>query len=324
MSTNTTSSLPPGITDPSQCTLDICPIELATIPYIPTLPGNLLYLAIFVIAIIANLVLGIRYKTWSFMAGMASGGALEVLGYVGRVMLNKNPFNGDAFLMYLICATIAPVFLTAAVYLCLSRVVIVYGESLSFLRPRTYTILFITCDFISLVLQAAGGAIVSTTDDRATSDIGLHIMQSGLIFQVVSLVVFMVLCAVFFVRVRQSHRAGREKLDLNPDFVELRSSRRFAFFLYAFSVATVAMVARCGYRVAELSEGFNGAIWGNEIEFMVLEGALISICVILMTGAHPGWCFSRRFKEAGYAMKNLKAGKGEVNEASNLTDNSST
>ena len=44
---------------------------------------------------------------------------------------------------YLICVTIASVFLTAAIYLCLARIVIVYGENLSIFRPRTYTILFI-------------------------------------------------------------------------------------------------------------------------------------------------------------------------------------
>lgn len=44
---------------------------------------------------------------------------------------------------YLICVTIASIFFTAAIYLCLARVVVVFGEKLSFLRPRTYTILFI-------------------------------------------------------------------------------------------------------------------------------------------------------------------------------------
>jgi len=44
---------------------------------------------------------------------------------------------------YLICVTIASIFFTAAIYLCLARVVVIYGEKLSYLRPRTYTVLFI-------------------------------------------------------------------------------------------------------------------------------------------------------------------------------------
>lgn len=95
-----TTELPPGITDTSQCTLDICSVSLASIPYIPSLGGNIIFLAIFAITIVAHLGLGIRYKTWGFMAAILMGGILEVLGYVGRVQLNNNPFNKDSFLLY--------------------------------------------------------------------------------------------------------------------------------------------------------------------------------------------------------------------------------
>ena len=44
---------------------------------------------------------------------------------------------------YLICITIAPVFITASIYLCLARIIVVYGEHLSRFRPRFYTITFI-------------------------------------------------------------------------------------------------------------------------------------------------------------------------------------
>lgn len=131
-----------------------------------------------------------------------------------------------------------------------------------------------TCDFISLVLQAAGGAIVSMSDDKATSDIGLRIMQAGLIFQVVSLLVFVALCAVFFVRVWQCRKNGDIRGQLNAGFADLRESRRFRFFLWAFSIATIAMITRCGYRIAELAEGFNGKIWGNQMEFMILVSCI--------------------------------------------------
>jgi hypothetical protein len=69
------------------------------------------------------------------------------------------------------------------IYLCLARIVIVHGEDLSRFKPRTYTIVFCTCDFICLVLQAAGGAIASTANTASSSNLGKNIMLAGLIFQ---------------------------------------------------------------------------------------------------------------------------------------------
>jgi hypothetical protein len=66
--------------------------------------------------------------------------------------MNSNPLNSNNFLSYLVCLTIVPVFLLPSVYLCLSRIVVIYGENASRFRPRTYTLLFVCYDFISLFL----------------------------------------------------------------------------------------------------------------------------------------------------------------------------
>ena len=88
--------------------------------------------------------------------------ALEVIGYVGRVLIEINPSDNNAFLIYLICVTIAPVLLCAGIYLCLARIVTIYGTSLYRFKPCTYTIVFCSCDLFSLVLQGLGGGIAAT------------------------------------------------------------------------------------------------------------------------------------------------------------------
>lgn len=107
---------------------------------------------------------------------------------------------------YLIPLTIAPAFFTAAIYICLGKIVIIYGETISRLRPRTYTIIFVTCDVIALILQAAGGAITSIADDdqQDLRDTGVNIMIAGLAFQVASLTLFIVMASEFALRVRKS------------------------------------------------------------------------------------------------------------------------
>ena len=150
------------------CNLTVCDLSLAQVEYIPSIGGNSLYIAIFAICLALQIYFGIRYKTWGYMTATISGFALEIIGYAGRIMLWQNPFDNNAFLIYIVCLTIGPAFLSAAIYLCLARIVIVYGEGLSRFYPRTYTLLFCTCDFIALVLQAVGGAITSTATDHST------------------------------------------------------------------------------------------------------------------------------------------------------------
>jgi hypothetical protein len=185
-------------------------------------------------------------------------------------------------------------------------------------------------DFISLILQAGGGTIVSMADNKEFGDMGLHIMQAGLAFQVASLLGFILLCCHF------AHACHRRRDEQNPRLAKLRALRRFRFFLWsessrplyctvllpppetklrkltkhcvvaALSIATIAMLTRCAFRIAELSEGFHGDIWYNEVDYMVLEGAMVSLCVILLTVGHPGVCFAGQYHEADFQLRGGK------------------
>jgi RTA1 like protein len=79
-----------------------------------------------------------------------------------------------------------------------------YPSGISRLQPKSYTRIFISCDPVSLILQATGCAIASLADptDQKQSDLGVHIMVAGLAFQVFSLMLFMALFLDFGVRVR--------------------------------------------------------------------------------------------------------------------------
>ena len=131
--------------------------------------------------------------------------------------MHSNPFLKTNFLMYLVTLTIAPAFLSAAIYLCLARIVVVYGEDRSRFRPRTYTIIFCTADFFALLLQAVGGAIASGASSQSSvsdvlrshvilltstqTQLGINIMLAGLSCQVASLLLFASCCTEFALRV---------------------------------------------------------------------------------------------------------------------------
>lgn len=281
------------------CSLTSCDLTLAAFDYRASLPGNSLYAAIFGIYLILNIFFGIRHKVWGFMTAMCIGLAGEVIGYIARILLWKNPFDptGNDFLVYLICLTISPALMSAAIYLCLGRIVVVFGESISRFRPRTYTLIFCSCDLLSLVLQAAGGAMTSTAKTYSTQQTGINIMLAGLSTQVVSLLIFIIMSTDYALRLYRNPGAWDTR------HAALYQSRLFQAFLYGLAVATVTILTRSAFRVAELQGGFHGALANNQISFMVLEGAMITIACTCLTLLHPGIAFQGHWAEANFKFR---------------------
>jgi hypothetical protein len=104
MATSTSSFAdiaPSVLADPEKyCTISTCPLTLAHLLYIPSLPGNALYAVLFGLFLLAQLYLGIRHRTWGFLAGMFGGLVLEVIGYAARMQMHFNPFKQNPFIMF--------------------------------------------------------------------------------------------------------------------------------------------------------------------------------------------------------------------------------
>lgn len=153
----------PGYVPGFVCTLKTCSVkQWGFIHYRPSMPGNVLFMVIFGGIGLVQLFLGVKYKTGLVCIAMLLGLDCEFMGYIARVLMNGDPFYRPYFLWYLICLTIGPAFMAAAIYLCLGRIVVVYGEEISRIRARTYTVFFFGCDVLSLFIQAGGGGIAAS------------------------------------------------------------------------------------------------------------------------------------------------------------------
>ncbi|KAK5446349.1 Envelope glycoprotein gp160 [Exophiala xenobiotica] len=293
--------------DPANCTYTTCSVtEYGQLTYIPSLPGNAFYLAMFAAAAIAQLALGITYRTWSFTIGMLCGCALEILGYVARIQLHYNDFDNNHFIVYLVGLTIAPAFFSGSIYLCLARIIAVYGTGVSVLSPRAITVVFVCSDFFSLVLQAAGGALASLALSKSMLQAGINTMIAGLALQVASTTVFCVVCLQIVARVFM--RPGSFRRDTVG--LAVRETGRFRYFLWGIAIATIAILVRCSFRVAELSKGFGSALANNQVLFMVLDGAMMSVAVLVLTGGHPGLALGREmWREGGITLCGNKSRK---------------
>ncbi|PVH71669.1 RTA1-domain-containing protein [Cadophora sp. DSE1049] len=295
------------ILNPELCTLRTCDLSLGQLEYLPSVWGNAIFVGIFGLLIAIQLYLGIKYKTWGFMTGLILGTVLETVGYVVRILLHYSIFDKDYFILYLIFLTIAPAFISAGIYICLSRIVMLYAPQLSRFKPRTYTIIFCTSDLISLILQAAGGAIASIATTQDDVDTGTDIMIAGLIFQVVSLVTFVLLCCDFALRLHKNRNAW------NTQNASVYSSWKFKAFLYALAISTLCIIIRSTFRAIELFDGFTGKLANDEVLYMILEPPMITIAVVALTVFHPGIGFQGAWDSA---KMNYKEGVADVESSS--------
>lgn len=279
---------PPRPDVPASCTAVSleCPVEGTLYGYYPSLGWNAFFAAFFGLCFIAQVGLGIRYKTWTYMIGVGLGCLAECVGYIGRIMMNDNPYSDSGFQLQIVLLIFAPAFLAAGIYLVLKHAVLQFGEEWSRVRPAWYTYIFIACDISSLVLQSAGGGIAATADDDPDlSDIGTNIMIAGIIWQVVILAVFGVLVTEYVVR------TYRRRDRLSPRALNLWASRRFRCFIAAVFLAYLTIFIRCVYRIPELLGGWGNELMRIESEFIALEGIMIVLCVLAQTVCHPGIFF---------------------------------
>ncbi|TGO82808.1 hypothetical protein BPOR_0754g00030 [Botrytis porri] len=288
------------------CKLGTCPLEYGMVHYQPTLFGNVFYLGIFAALLIIHIIQLCRWKAWSFSCCMFTGLVLEIIGYLGRVQMHYDPFASDPFLIYLICVTIAPVFFTASIYMTYSRVIVHYGPHLSRFSPKVISIIFMAADWIALILQAAGGAIADTAATGAGMNSGTNILVAGLSFQLFGLILYMIVVVEYSFKVR-GERTRRQAANWAAGESKIGGSEsQMRYLCYGLTVATVLILIRSIFRVAELAKGFQSKLANEEMPFMILEGAVMIMATTIMTIFHPGLIIKGNWKESGWELKGWK------------------
>ncbi|KAM0452974.1 hypothetical protein ACHAPV_007479 [Trichoderma viride] len=270
------------------CTLDNCPVEWSILSYQPSLASNIVFAALFAVIGLVHFYLGFRWRTWGFTIPMLVGCITEIIGYIGRILLHNNPFSYPGFLIQIICLTIAPVFYTASIYVTLSQSITYLAPELSRFKPQLFYYIFIPFDIVCLALQAAGGAM--SADTTGSDKTGVNISQAGLSLQVIVLVLFIVAFSDYMFRYLRSGRASGFGWRLTAFFTGLTS-------------ATLLILARCAYRVAELQDGYNGKLIKEEAPFIVLEGVFVFLAASMLCFGHPGLGL-KRDRAGGVKMEN--------------------
>ena len=121
------------------------------------------------------------------------------------------------------------------------------------------------CDIISLAIQTVGGVEVSSSEDLEDINHGGGVMRAGIIFQFSNTAVFAVLILATTLRLWNK---SQTLLDVAgwPAMVSM-------------CVSTLMLLVRNGYRIVELSDGWEGHVMRTEAYLTGLDMAPMAIAI---------------------------------------------
>ncbi|KAI1420015.1 RTA1-domain-containing protein [Xylaria sp. FL1777] len=286
------------------CTLSTCSLSDSFYGYRPNLGIDIFFSIVYVAIIGRCLFITIHKRKWlGYTISVLLGALLELIGFVSRTYGYAHPFVRIGWIIQYSLITFAPVFTSAAIYVCIGRIADYLGRGKFNIRPRLYARIFIPSDLFALLIQASGGGVSFSEHDVPLDggiSTGQGIIIGGLTLQVISLSVFFIL----FMGVIWPNNLFRPKkygkLDQNDTRV-----RNFVIYILT---AIVLIIGRSAFRVAEYSEGIFGSLGHNEVLFIIFDGFPVAIATSLMVIFHPIYMLPttpRASKVAGQELRFL-------------------
>ncbi|CAH2350797.1 hypothetical protein CLIB1423_02S05402 [[Candida] railenensis] len=286
---------------------------------------NIIYVIIFGLAFFYTVGMLWKSRYHWYNITFFCGFGLEFIGFIGRCLSVNDPYNINYYLCQYITLTIAPAFLMAGIYFIFAQLVVIHGRHYSVLKPMWYSYFFIASDVLSLLIQSAGGGAASVASNQhKDAKPGTNTMLAGIIFQVVSMTIFIWFWIEFLLRIYFKHQVvsdvtaeGEEphvlnrksfknffkllfnvksvrdyrqnELDkhYNPKFRDIRTRSLFGWYPLAISLSVIFIYIRCVYRVVELAQGFRGWLITREWPIMVLDAFMVALFAIISFPFHP-------------------------------------
>lgn len=225
-----------------------CPVSMTTQGYYPNKGINVFFAACFGIAMVVTFAVGVKKRTWSYMAFITAGCALEMAGYAARVPLHDNPWNSNAFETQIVAIILGPTLISISIYLTLKHVCLSLNPAISRIRPTLYPFIFVPADVTCLLVQAIGGSIAASAGSKAPNPkllaSGNRAIIAGIVLQVVVLAFFGASALDYYVRAKKWIRTP----EADPEAVSLWNTKKFRMFCYAVAAAYCMILIRCIYR----------------------------------------------------------------------------
>jgi hypothetical protein len=171
---------------------------------------------------------------------------------------------------------VAPALYAASIYMVLGRIIRrLDAEEYAIIRTKWLTKVFVIGDVISFFVQS-GGAGIQATGNLDSFNLGKNIVIAGLIIQIIIFGFFVVVTALFHVRIT--------KLPTSAS-VDLRVSWRK--HMYAMYFCSALILVRNLIRVVEYAQGNDGFIITHEFMLYVFDAVLMFLVTAVYLVLHP-------------------------------------
>ncbi|KAL4922611.1 RTA1 like protein-domain-containing protein [Aspergillus aurantiobrunneus] len=244
--------------------------------YAPSAAAGGIFAGLFGVCTLLHLYQLLRTRTW-FMIPFAIGGALETVGYIGRVLSSTETpnFTKGPYVMQSALILIAPAFLAASIYMTLGRIIaMLNAERCSIIPLRFLTKLFVAGDVLSFLMQASGAGIMVRDENSAQT--GENIIVGGLFVQIVFFAFFVITAVTFEIRM------ARQRVVVSP---ELQSIWRRHMMALCFT--SVLILIRSVIRVVEYLMGYDSYLMRQEVFIYVFDALLMFIVLFTLNWIHP-------------------------------------
>lgn len=131
----------------------------------PSLSVNVALCSSFGVLVLLAAARALRNHGLLFAASLITGLLLEVLGYVGGILLSTSPYRQAPFVLFLLGTILGPNFICCAVFLCLPNIIHVYGSNFRTWTPPWYHGVFAALIGTSFVLELVGSALLTMLID---------------------------------------------------------------------------------------------------------------------------------------------------------------
>lgn len=277
--------------------------------YIPTEYVCIIFIVLFGISTFAHTVEAALLRTWWLLPTACLAGALEVLGWAGRLWSSDNITGVQPFQIQITATILAPTPLVAANFIILGRIIARLGPTYSRLSPKWYTIVFLSCDIIALIVQGIGGGMASSAAGSGRDpSLGGRVMLGGIAFQLVAIAVYAVCALEFYLRYLWDRPLHSVPKPIHGDQDATRGpfTNRLKFMSVGLAFSTLCVFIRSIYRTIELADGWGGRIITTEVYFNVLDGAMIILAMYTLNVANPGFLLSEAKLEDAPSVKEEK------------------
>ncbi|KOG99699.1 Rta1p [Saccharomyces eubayanus] len=220
------------------------------------------------------------------------GCGIEFAGFALRCRSSKHTMELNPYIIQTVFLLVSPTLYAATFYMIFGRMAtLLFAENLMIMPAKFNTTIFVIGDVGSLLLQAAGGAMMSSA---STASSGSHIVTAGLFIQIAFFGLFIINEFLFIY-----------KISKKPTSISVRCNTWKSLNI-TLLVNSFLILIRSIVRAVEFIEGYDGVIASHEWFLYVFDALPMFLLVIAFAAVFPWTNIFRIQEESIQAQQSTK------------------